>query len=148
MREKASIRTTAAELGSSPSTVSREIHRNRTPGRVSRWQCRPHAAQSRADARKPRPKPARIGQSSELREFIKQHLSRRWSPEQIVQLLRRNFPDRPEMHVVHETIYQALYVQSRGELRRELAKACGPDGPCADRTASPTSVSPAWPNTW
>ncbi|WP_406344434.1 IS30 family transposase [Streptomyces sp. NBC_01578] len=123
LREKASIRTIAAELGRSPSTISREIHRNRTPGRGGRWHYRPHAAQSRADARRPRPKPGKIGQSPELREFIQQHLSRRWSPEQIVQQLRRNFPDRPEMHVVHETIYQALYVQGRGELRRELAKA-------------------------
>ena len=37
--------------------------------------------------------------------------------------LRRDFPDRPEMHVTHETIYQALYIQGRGELRRELTKA-------------------------
>ncbi len=47
----------------------------------------------------------------------------RWSPEQICQALRTPFPDRPEMHVVHETVYQALYVQGRGELRRELARA-------------------------
>nr|BFD88554.1 hypothetical protein StreXyl84_79550 [Streptomyces sp. Xyl84] len=51
------------------------------------------------------------------------HLDIRWSPEQICQALRAQFPDRPEMHVAHETIYQALYVQGRGELRRELAKA-------------------------
>src|SRR5690242_8609852 len=37
-------------------------------------------------------------------------------------MLRREHPDRPEWHVVHETIYQALYVQGRGELRRELAR--------------------------
>ena len=42
----------------------------------------------------------------------------RWSPEQICQALRARFLDRPEMHVTHETIYQALYVQGRGELRR------------------------------
>jgi IS30 family transposase len=58
-----------------------------------------------------------------LRDFIQHHLERRWSPEQICQALRARFPDRPEMHVVHETIYQALYVQGRGELRRELARA-------------------------
>ena len=46
----------------------------------------------------------------------------RWSPEQICQALRDEFPDRPEMHVSHETIYQAIYVQGRGELRRELAR--------------------------
>ncbi|PBC87103.1 IS30 family transposase [Streptomyces sp. Ag82_O1-15] len=123
LRENASIRTIAKELGRSPSTVSREIRRNGTPGRGGRLHYRPHAAQSRADARRPRPKPGKIGQSTELQEFIQQHLSMRWSPEQIVQQLRRNFPDRPEMNVVHETIYQALYVQGRGELRRELTRA-------------------------
>jgi IS30 family transposase len=50
-------------------------------------------------------------------------LARRCSPEQISRRLRRDHPGRPELHVTHETIYQALYVQGRGELRRELARA-------------------------
>ncbi len=58
-----------------------------------------------------------------LRQAIQKGLDLRWSPEQIVRRLRRDLPDRPEMHVTHETIYQALYVQGRGELRRELASA-------------------------
>ncbi|MDI3424369.1 IS30 family transposase [Streptomyces luteolus] len=125
LREKASLRTIAAELQRSPSTISREIRRNGVPlrGDARRWAYRPHAAQSRADARRPRPKPGKIGQNPELRDFVQDHLGRRWSPEQICQALQARFPDRPEMHVVHETIYQALYVQGRGELRRELAKA-------------------------
>ncbi|WEO23937.1 IS30 family transposase [Streptomyces caniscabiei] len=120
LREKATVRAIAAELGRSPSTVSREIRRNRHPGN---GQYRPHAAQARADARRPRPKPGRIGQNPELRNFIQDHLDLRWSPEQICQALRAQFPQRPEMHVVHETVHQALYVQGRGELRRELARA-------------------------
>ena len=120
LREKAAVRAIAAELGRSPSTVSREIRRNRHPGN---GQYRPHAAQARADARRPRPKPGKIGQNTELRDFIQDHLALRWSPEQICHALRIRFPDRPEMHVTHETVYQALYVQGRGELRRELARA-------------------------
>ncbi len=50
-------------------------------------------------------------------------LDDRCSPEQIRHRLRHDHPDRPELHVSHETIYQALYVQGRGELRRELARA-------------------------
>ncbi|MFD9333024.1 IS30 family transposase [Streptomyces sp. NPDC060028] len=123
LREKATVRAIAAELDRSPSTISREIRRNGTPGRGSQWHYRPHAAQARADARRPRPKPGKIGQSPELRNFIQDRLGLKWSPEQICESLRRTFPDRPEMHVVHETIYQALYVQGRGELRRELARA-------------------------
>ncbi|MGW3661531.1 IS30 family transposase, partial [Streptomyces sp. NPDC005151] len=120
LREKATVRAIAAELGRSPSTVSREIRRNRHPGN---GQYRPHAAQARADARRPRPKTGKIGQNPELRDFIQDHLTLRWSPEQICNALRTRFPDRPEMHVTHETVYQALYVQGRGELRRELTKA-------------------------
>jgi transposase, IS30 family len=125
LREKATVRAIAAELGRSPSTVSREIRRNGMAlrGDGSRWVYRPHAAQRRAEQRRPRPKPGKIGQNPELREFIQDHLTLRWSPEQICHALRRRFPDRPEMHVTHETVYQSLYVQGRGELRRELTGA-------------------------
>ncbi|MFJ2774786.1 IS30 family transposase [Streptomyces sp. NPDC087300] len=123
VREKATIRAIAAELGRSPSTISREICRNRTVLPDGRTYYRPYAAQRRADRRRPRPKPGKIGQNPVLRDFIQDRLTRRWSPEQICHALRRSFPDRPEMHVVHETIYQALYVQGRGELRRELTRA-------------------------
>ncbi|WP_233478113.1 IS30 family transposase [Streptomyces mobaraensis] len=120
LREKASVRAIAAELGRSPSTVSREIRRNRHP---VGGQYRPHAAQARADARRPRPKQGKIARNPALRDFIQRHLRRRWSPEQICNALRAQFPNRPEMHVVHETVYQALYIQGRGELRREVARS-------------------------
>ncbi|MFI6950147.1 IS30 family transposase [Streptomyces sp. NPDC050422] len=123
LREKVPIRTIASELGRSPSTISREMRRNGALWRGTQWTYRPHAAHRRAEQRRPRPKPGKIGQNPELREFIQYHLAIRWSPEQICHALRRLFPDRPEMHVAHETIYQALYVQGRGELRRELTKA-------------------------
>ena len=119
-REGVSIRDIARELGRSPSTVSRELDRNAHPGTGD---YRPHAAQRRCEERRPRPKTGKIGSSPELREFIQDRLELRWSPEQISKTLRKDFPDRPEMHVVHETIYQALYVQGRGELRRELTRA-------------------------
>ena len=50
-------------------------------------------------------------------------LEPKWSPEQISRWLRTTFPDNPEWHVSHETIYLALYVQGRGELRRELQRS-------------------------
>lgn len=123
LREKASVRAIAAELSRSPSTVSREIRRNRTDGARDLWHYRPYAAQARADARRPRPKPRKLDHNPELRDFVQAGLDRRWSPEQICQALRMTFPDRPDMHVVHETVYQALYIQGRGELRREVARA-------------------------
>ncbi len=119
-RENAGVRQIAAELGRSASTISRELRRNAHPGSGA---YRPYAAQRRAEERRPRPKPSKIGANTELRAFIAARLERKWSPQQICQALRQAFPDQPEMHVAHETIYQALYVQGRGELRRELARA-------------------------
>jgi transposase, IS30 family len=49
-------------------------------------------------------------------------LANKYSPEQIAGVLTKTYPNRPEMQVSHETLYKALYVQGRGELRRELAK--------------------------
>lgn len=126
LREKASIRQIAVELGRAPSTVSREIRRNRRlMPRGRGWSYRPFEAHRRAVARRTRPKLGKIGQNPELRDVIQNHLMMRWSPEQICQALRARFPDRPEMHVTHETIYQALYVQGRGDLRRELTLRTG-----------------------
>ncbi|WP_394685973.1 IS30 family transposase [uncultured Microbacterium sp.] len=120
LRAGDSIRKIAQALGRSPSTISREVKRNASPVNGS---YRPYSAQQRADARLPRPRVGKIARNAELRDYIQRKLELRWSPEQITHLLRREFPDRPEMQVVHETIYQALYIQGRGELRRELTRA-------------------------
>jgi transposase, IS30 family len=119
-REKATIRQIAAELGRDPATISRELRRN---GHPESGDYRPHAAQSRAEARRPRPKTGKLAGNPVLHQAVQDGLDQKWSPEQIVRRLRRDFPDRPGMHVSHETIYQALYVQGRGELRRELTRA-------------------------
>ncbi|WP_372508098.1 transposase [Nocardia amikacinitolerans] len=123
LREKATIRQIAAELGRSSSTISREIRRNGIAdgGKPSRWACRPHAAHRRAEQRRPRPKPGEIGQNPRLREFIQRHLELRWSPEQICQSLRARFPDQPEMHVTHETMVRAAGCPStRARTNRRL----------------------------
>nr|WP_184539242.1 IS30 family transposase [Micromonospora polyrhachis] len=119
-REGRSLRSIAAEVGRDPSTISRELRRNAHPGTGD---YRPHAAQARAEQRRPRPKTGKLAANPRLRQAVQDGLDRKWSPEQIVQRLRRDFPDQPGMHVTHETIYQALYVQGRGELRRELTRA-------------------------
>ncbi|MFV2172361.1 IS30 family transposase [Actinomadura sp. LOL_016] len=123
LREGASLRSIAAELGRSPSTISREVRRNRTEGTRDDWHYRPHAAQASANARRARPKPGKFTANPELRGIVQDWLEMKWSPEQISQMLPLRFPDRPDLRVSHETIYQALYVQGRGELRRELVRA-------------------------
>jgi transposase, IS30 family len=111
------VRVIAARLGRAPSTVSREVRRNG----LSRGAYRAVAAQRRAEDRARRPKTAKLAGNGELREYVQGRLRKRWSPEEISARLKLEFPDRPEMRVSHETIYQSLYVQGRGALRRELA---------------------------
>lgn len=114
------IRAIARELGRDPGTISRELTRNSHP---DTGQYRPHEAHARAEARRPRPKTGKIAATPELRDLIQGMLDDRCSPEQISRRLRRDHPDQPELHVTHETIYQTLYLQGRGELRRALTSA-------------------------
>jgi IS30 family transposase len=111
-------RAIAARLapGRSASTVSREVRRNSVRGVY-----RPHLAQRDAEERARRPKPAKLAVNGELREWVQRKLALNWSPEQVSAALKAEFPGRPEMRVSPETIYQSLYVQGRGALRRELA---------------------------
>jgi transposase, IS30 family len=113
------IRVIARRLGRAPSTVSRELRRNadRRGGGY-----RATTAHALAYERASRPKPAKLQTKLALRELVQDDLRRRFSPEQIAGRLRRRFPDDPEMWVSTETIYQSLYVQSRGALRRELTR--------------------------
>ena len=118
-RARVGVREIARRLGRSASTISRELRRN---AHADSGDYRPWAAQRRATHRRARPKVSKIAANSQLRQAIYEGLQRRWSPEQICRRLKQEFPGLPEMHVSHETIYQALYVQGRGELRRELAR--------------------------
>src|SRR6266571_9075620 len=68
-----------------------------------------------------RPKPAKLATNPELRDLVQAKLWEKLSPKQIGRELRSEFPDDPEMWVSHEAIYQSIYVQGRGALRRELA---------------------------
>jgi IS30 family transposase len=131
------VREIARQLGRSAGTVSRELRRNqwtRHPGgigpsgvagaSVSSRRYGPYGADRAAAARRRRPKARKLETDLVLRALVARWLLRlRWSPRQIAHRLRRVFPDQPERHLAHETIYQAIYVQGRGALRRELAAA-------------------------
>jgi IS30 family transposase len=112
-----SVRRIAARLGRAPSTISREVQRN-----GDRQRYRAYQAERRAERRARRPKVAKLRRCPELRRRVAADLAARWSPQQIAQRLRKDYPERPEMQVSHETIYQSLFVQSRGALRRELTQ--------------------------
>jgi IS30 family transposase len=113
-----SVRQVADRLGRAPSTISREIRRN-----GGRDAYRAHRSQAAAREREHRPRPTRLAASPRLRDEVERMLRLRWSPVQISRRLRLEHPADEEMRVSHETIYRALYIQGRGELRRELA-AC------------------------
>jgi transposase, IS30 family len=106
----------AARLGKAVSTVSREVAANGGRSQYRAWR-----AHQRARAQARRPKIPKLS-CSRLAAQITQWLNEWWSPQQISRRLRIEFPGDPLMWVSHETIYQALFVQGRGQLRRELAR--------------------------
>jgi IS30 family transposase len=132
-----SIRQIAKLLGRAPSTVLRELRPNmrhqlyRSRSRLRAhpdgkrrslpWNYRPSWAQERMKRLASRPKTAKLAKNARLRELVQAKLVEKLSPEQISRELRKQFPDDAEMQVSHETIYQSIYVQGRGALRRELA---------------------------
>jgi IS30 family transposase len=111
-----SIRKIAAAMQRAPSTISRELKRNT----VSKSGYLPHTAHRLSAQRRIRERPLKVLASTELLAYVKAKLKKKWSPEQISNRLSRDFPDRPEMQVRTETIYQAIYVHARAELKREL----------------------------
>jgi len=110
-----SIRAIAAGLERSPSTVCREVNAN---GGRPKYRALP--ADKAALKRALRPKRTKIAQCRRLRSTVERKLEALWSPQQIASWLAETYPDNPEMQVSHETIYQSLFVQGRGALRKEL----------------------------
>ena len=110
----------ARRLGRHRSTIGRELARGTSAHRPVTY--RASTAQTAAESRARRPKPTKLAVDGRLRGYVQSRLDspQRWSPEQISARLRRDFPDDESMRISHEAIYQALYIQGRGELRRDL----------------------------
>jgi transposase, IS30 family len=110
-----SFRSIGRLLNRDHSVVSREVARN--GGRLA---YRVIPAQRRADEHRARPKPRLLEKNTALHDAVNSGLEQKWSPKQISKRLRQDFPDDDTMRVSHETIYQCLYLQARGELRTQL----------------------------
>ena len=110
-----SIRSIAATLGRSPSTISREIRRN---GGSDRYRAS-HADQAAWD-RAHRPKTCKLAVHPTLAARVADKLQQQWSPQQIAGWLMRTYPDDATCQVSHATIYRTLFIQSRGALKKEL----------------------------
>jgi IS30 family transposase len=108
-------REIARALRRSPSTISRELERN-----GGRERYRSARAEQRAQQCARRPKPTKLSGSARLLAAVEAGLEELWSPEQISARLRQDHPADEELRISHETIYRSLFVQSRGELRRQL----------------------------
>ena len=110
-----SLRMIARHLKRSPSTISREVKRNRGVMRYSGiW------ADERAWRKASRPKKCLLSTRPALRDLVIEKLLLEWSPQQISGWLRKVYPHDPMMHVSHETIYRTLFIQSRGALKQAL----------------------------
>lgn len=110
--------TIAERIECDRSTVWREIKVNGGRGGY-----RAFRAQERADQAARRPKPRWFEERPWLWDHVVELLrTKKWSPEQISKRLRREHPDEPEWWVSHQAIYQAIFVQPKGELRTELAR--------------------------
>lgn len=117
LREGLSLRAIAAGIGRSPSTISREVKAN-----SGRDGYKPVDAHDRAFEQARRPKETKLAANPKLRDRVVDDLKKLWSPRQIARRLQVEFGDDHRMRISHETIYKTIYVQGRGELRRELAR--------------------------
>jgi IS30 family transposase len=108
----------AVLLGRNRSTLGREARRGATGSGY-----RARVGQDVADTHTKRPKARKLDANPALLAEVLRRLTQRHSPEQIAGRLREEFPDDPEMWVSHETIYQAMYVQPRGELAKQVKTA-------------------------
>ena len=111
-----SLRRIAQQLGRSPSTLSREVTRNRSGDAY--WSAPAQSlCQQRRIASRPLPK---LHADGALWHMVTDLLLRRWYPQQIARTLRRMHPDDSSQRVGHETLYNAIYAYPRGELRSQL----------------------------
>lgn len=110
-----SLRQIASDLGRACSTVSREVQRN--GGRTRYRAC---AAEDRAWQAARRPKQCRLAINGRLQALVAEKLADKWAPQQISNWLEREHPEDDNLRVSTETIYQSLYVQTRGALKKEL----------------------------
>lgn len=114
---KMSLRAIARMLNRSPSTISREVARNR-----GRRYYKAVDADNRAKRMAKRPKLGVLERNPELRKIIMAKLELKWSPEQISGWLSVEYPRRKHMQVSHETIYKSIYVRAKSIIHHSFTQ--------------------------
>lgn len=132
-----SLRAIGRALGRHASTIKREIDAHSVDDTYQ-----PHRAQRAWAKSRARPKASKLAQDGPLRDYVGDKLRQRWSPEQICHALSIEFPDDESMRVSTETIYQAIYVQARGGLRRAVIDALRTGRTRRKRQSSPDQRTP------
>ena len=133
-----SLNSIGRRLGRAASTIKYELDVNGAPvgrksgyrrkeafgarqsGRTATVRYDAMVAQSRSDERARRPQVGKLARNPVLHDEVQAKLLDEHSPEQIAARLIVDFPDDAEMRVSHETIYRSIYLQGKGNLRREL----------------------------
>lgn len=129
------VREIARTLGRDPGTISRELRRNAAT-RAGKQEYRATVAQWKAQQAAKRPKSAKFLGNDPLREYVQERLSGNvhrpdgtlvagpetpaWKGLNKPHRLRIDFPEDESMRISHEAIYQALFIEGRGALKREL----------------------------
>jgi IS30 family transposase len=117
LSQNVSISEIGRRLGRNKSTVSREVHREGMDMKTYR------AFKANMNARGNKSKIGRkrkLDTNKDLRIIVLKWLRCKWSPEQIVERLKLEYPEDKSMRISHETIYRYLYVHPKEKLRREL----------------------------
>lgn len=109
----------ALRIGRPPSTVSREIMRNSGKTRYRAFSARQRAKRAASSRRYGK---SRLTGEPRLRSLVIVRLRKHWSPREIVETLKREYPSDMTMHISHEAIYRYIYVLPRGTLKDTLIK--------------------------
>jgi IS30 family transposase len=111
-----SLRQIARHLHRSPSTISRELKRNKEPWGYDALKAHHKALDRWCIARTAR----KLDVHRRLRYYVRRKLDMYWSPQQIAGRIRADFPNDKDMRISHETIYAYIYAMPKGRLRQEI----------------------------
>jgi len=120
LAQSRSIRAIARQIGRAPSTVAREIKRNR--GKTG-YRAFSASQRSKITAASRKEGKSKLAKHETLRGYVLDKMKTEWSPKEISKRVKEEYPDDMNMHISHEAIYQYIYVLPRGELKQVLIKA-------------------------
>ena len=120
LAQNRAIREIAKGIGRSPGTIVREIQRNSGKSGYCAFSASQRAKTAAASRKKGKSK---IAKHEGLRKYVFEKLKAEWSPREISERIKMEYPWDITMQISHEAIYQYIYILPRGELKQTLIKA-------------------------